>query len=188
MGNATGNTEARYSQVAIALHWVIAGLIVWQLGSGYWMVLAIDAPAQWERAFWIYQAHKSTGLTVLVLSIVRLAWRLTHRPPPLPSQMPVWQRAASRLMHGVLYVLMLAVPLAGWLVVSSSALGLPTLVYGWLPWPHLPLAPAFEPRAKVTHRLLAYALGLLAAGHVAAALKHQVLDRVGLLRRMLPWG
>jgi cytochrome b561 len=186
VGARLRDRSARYTRTAMALHWAIAALIAWQLGSGLWMVPAIDDAARWVNAFWVYQVHKSTGLMVLVLSLFRLIWRWTHLPPPLPSHMPAWQRAASGIMHGTLYVLMIAVPLAGWLVASSSALGLPTEVFGWFAWPHLPVSPAFEPIAKAAHRLLAYALALLAAGHVAAALAHQFAAHDGLLWRIWP--
>jgi cytochrome b561 len=182
--DADAVSTRRYTRTVIVLHWMIAALIVWQIASGVWMVPAIDDPARWERAFQLYQLHKSMGLTVLALSLVRLIWRLGHAPPPLPAGVLPWQRRASRVVHAMLYGLMIAVPLAGWLVVSSSPLGLPTLLYGWFEWPHLPLSPALEPTAKTTHRLLAYALGVLAAGHVAAALKHQIVDRQAVLQRM----
>jgi cytochrome b561 len=176
----------RYTRTAIALHWAIAVLIVWQIGSGMWMVPAIDDPVRFARAFSIYQVHKSTGLTVLLLSLFRLLWRLMHAPPLLPITTPVWQRTASRIVHAALYTLMITVPLAGWLVVSSSPFGLPTLVYGWFEWPHLPLSPTLDPATRATHRLLGYALGALAVGHVAAALGHHVVNRDHLLRRMWP--
>ena len=186
MAHTSTQAELRYTRTAIALHWSIAVLIGWQIGSGFWMVRAIEDATRWGSAFAVYQLHKSTGLTVLLLSLLRLAWRLVHKPPPLPVTVTAHQRAASRIVHGMLYGLMIAVPLVGWVVVSSSPLGLPTLVYDWFSWPHLPIEPALEPAAKATHRLLGYALGVLALGHILAALKHHWIDRNDMLRRMWP--
>jgi cytochrome b561 len=175
---------ARYTRTAAVCHWSIALLIVAQIASGLWMARAINDPQQWMLAAWAYQVHKSIGLAVLWLTVFRVFWRLRHPPPPLPTDFPAGLRTAIRLGHGLLYGLMCAVPLAGWLVVSTSPLGLPTLMFGWLNWPHLPVPLSLEPSAKLAHRWLAYALGALAAGHVAAALKHQIYDRLPLLRRM----
>ncbi len=179
-------TDTRYTGIAIALHWSIAVLIVWQIVTGLWMVPAIDDPDRFVRAFSVYQWHKSTGLTVLVLSIVRVFWRLAHVPPPLPAATSSWRVTASRLVHALLYLMMVAVPIAGWLVASSSSLGLPTLVYGLFEWPHLPVSPTFEPVAKSAHRWLAYALAALALAHAVAAMSHHVNGDGGVLRRMWP--
>jgi cytochrome b561 len=180
----TPPAQQRYTRTAIILHWTIAVLIVWQIGSGLWMVPAIEDPARWERALSVYQLHKSTGLTVLLLSLARLAWRFMHPPPTVLASMPAWQRTVASVGHAALYGLMIAVPLVGWLVVSASPLGVSTVVVGGFAWPHLPVSSALEPAAKVSHRLLGYALGGLAVGHVLAALTHQFVGRDQALRRM----
>ena len=175
-----------YTRTAIALHWAIAVLICVQLATGWWMVRAIDVPGQFDTAFTVYQVHKSVGIVVLLLSLVRLAWRVMHRPPEVPVAVSRWQRRLSFVVHAVLYVLMVAVPLAGWLVASASPIGLPTLVFGLFQWPYLPVGASIEPAAKVVHRVLAYGLAVLACGHVLAALKHQVVDRDTVMQRMWP--
>ena len=124
-----------------------------------------------------------------MLSVLRLVWRLTHRPPDLPakvlSTMPAWQRVAHHGAHGLMYLLFLAVPLIGW--AYSSAAGFPIVLFGMLPLPDLlsvnkELAEAIKP----LHKLSAYALAALVVVHVAAVIKHQFIDRDGLLTRMLP--
>ncbi|HSM20757.1 MAG TPA: cytochrome b, partial [Rubrivivax sp.] len=128
--------------------------------------------------------HKWAGVTILVLSALRLAWRLTHRPPAA-APMPAWQLRASRAAHTALYVLFFAVPLAGW--AYSSAAGFPVVWFGVLPLPDF-VGPdrALSETLKPVHQWLAYALAATVALHVTAALKHHFLDRDGLLLRMMP--
>ena len=182
----------RYSTVAIAFHWVIAAAILGQIWLGWTMS---DLP-NGLRKFELFQLHKSVGITILLLSLGRLAWRLTHRPPPYAPGVHGWQRTLATSVHTGFYVLMIALPLTGWAAVSASTFNLPTVLYGVLPWPHLPgLAdlPAAQKGAVseslgTTHELLVrFTLALLAL-HVAGALKHQLLDRDGTLQRMLPLG
>jgi len=187
--------EQRYTSVAILLHWLIALAIVLQLASGLWMADAINDPEQRAFAFQVYQWHKSLGLTVLVLSLLRLVWRLIHRVPPLPEGMSAWQRLAATGTHWLFYTLMIGIPVTGWLMVSASPFGIPTLYFGLFEVPHLPLLselpraekPAVEGDLKSIHEILGYlTIGLLLL-HIAAALKHQLVDRDGLLGRMLPF-
>lgn len=183
----------RYTRVAIALHWLIALAILGQFASGLWMVDAVKVPETQAQAFQVYQLHKSVGLTVLVLSLVRLAWRLLHRPPPLPYGMSKGARTAAHVTHAFLYVAMIAMPLLGWAMVSASPFGFPTVVFGWFTWPHIPWffeatdKPALEALFKSAHRYLAYATGAALMLHVLAAMKHQFVDRDGLLSRMMPF-
>jgi cytochrome b561 len=180
----------RYSTVAILLHWTIAAAIVAQVASGLWMVRAIHSAGSQAAAFHAYQWHKSLGLTILVLSLLRLCWRLANPPPPLPTSMTRLQRRAARTMHGLFYALTLGIPLVGWLMVSASPLGLPTMVFGLFEWPHVPwlagLGSSVEVALKTAHRAMAYALIGLLVLHVAAALKHHLSDRDDILARMLP--
>lgn len=177
----------RYTTVAITLHWVIAICILTLLASGWWMTSAIDQPASKAFAYRVYQLHKAVGLTVLVLSLARLAWRLGHKPPPLSPSMGRLQRMAAEGTHIVFYVLMIAMPLLGWAMVSASPLGLPTSYFGLFTWPHLPgLAASAEGTLKTLHGAGGFVFAALAALHIAAALKHQFVDRDDILMRMLP--
>ena len=187
-----GNSRMRYGAVAMTLHWVLAAMILFMLGLGFFMTRLDETD---ERTFALFQLHKSIGLTILMLSVVRLAWRLANPIPALPVDMRAWERFAARGVHVLFYVLMIAVPLMGWATVSSAPLAVPTMWFGLFEWPHLPFL-ADLPRAEkrmiegplaVTHSLLALAvLGLLVL-HVAAALKHQFRDKDDVLKRMLPW-
>lgn len=185
--------SARYTPAAIALHWVMAAAILAMLAAGLWMVDALKVPATRAFAYDVYQWHKALGLTILVLALARLAWRWRNPPPPLPAGVSSWERTASSMSHTLLYALMIAMPLIGWAMVSASPLGLPTMVFGLFEWPHIPWLAALEDKAPVeavlkrAHRVCGYLLGGLVAIHVLAALKHQFINRDGLMRRMWPW-
>ena len=179
----------RYATVAILLHWVIAALIILQV------VLAGRMEGRTPEAFAVVQLHKSIGITVLLLSLGRLAWRLVNPPPPEPQSLAPWERALSKVAHWGFYGVMIGMPLTGWLMVSASRLDLPTLLYGTVPWPHLPglanLAPTAKApwydTAKASHELIIKGFYALTFLHVAGALKHQLLDRATpVLSRMVP--
>ena len=181
----------RYTTVAIILHWLIAILIIGQIAGGKYMTGLPDTEAS---KFELYQLHKSFGLSILFLSLLRLAWRLTHRPPPLPDGMAGWEKTGARLSHVGFYVLMIMVPLGGWAVVSASpfASSVPTYIFGVIPWPHLPFFEGIEDKAALyekiagLHEFFAFAiLGLLAL-HVSAALKHHFVNKDSVLARMAP--
>jgi cytochrome b561 len=132
----------------------------------------------------LFNWHKWAGITILALSALRLLWRLAHRPPA-DVPMAAWQRRAAHLTHFALYLLFFLVPLAGW--AYSSAAGFPIVVFGVIPLPDfVPVDRALAEILKSSHHLLAFALALVVLGHVAAALKHQFIDRDGLLHRMWP--
>jgi cytochrome b561 len=171
---------ARYNPTAIALHWLLALMILGSLSVGLTMTGLPFSPTRLK----LYNWHKWAGVTILLLSGFRLLWRLTHRPPAdLP--MPAWQARAAHATHGLLYTLFFAVPLAGW--AYSSAAGFPVVLYGVLPLPDF-VTPdrALAETLKLLHKTLAFSLAALVVAHVAGALKHQLLDRDGLLARMLP--
>lgn len=176
----------RYGAIAIALHWLLALMILTSLGVGLSMTGLPFSPLRLK----LYNWHKWAGITILALSALRLLWRLSHPPPPLPerirSAMPAWQLAAHRGLHLLLYLLFFAVPLLGW--AYSSALGLPIVWLGMLPLPDfVPVDKEFaESVLKPLHRAGAFSLAAVAAVHVAAALKHHFIDRDGLLDRMSP--
>ncbi|MGC4061857.1 MAG: cytochrome b [Aquabacterium sp.] len=175
----------RYSLTAIALHWVLALAILTVFVVG----LRIDdmpfSPFKLKVINW----HKWAGVTILFLSVLRLTWRLAKRPPALPARieqaMPGWQRTAYHATHHLMYVLFFAVPLLGW--AYSSAKGYPIVWFGVLPLPDLlPVNKALAETLKEAHGLAAYGLIGLVCLHVGAALKHQFIDRDGLISRMLP--
>ena len=170
----------RYSGLAIALHWLLALALFGSFSVGLYMADLPFSPARLK----LYNWHKWAGITILALSGLRLVWRLTHRPPAdLP--MPQWQRRAAHATHLALYALFFAVPLAGW--AYSSAAGFPVVVYGVLPLPDfVPVSKELAEALKSLHQLLAFSMAALVLGHIAGALKHQLLDRDGLLLRMWP--
>jgi len=172
-----------YTRIAIAFHWVIALLIVSGFTIG-WIMTRI--PGFTPEKLRYFSWHKWIGVTVFALALVRVLWRLTHEAPPLPSGMSAWQRAAANAVHGLLYLLMIAVPVTGYLY--SSAANVPVVYLGIVPLPRL-IAP--DPTLKVVfktaHLVLNYTLAALVLAHVGAALKHQWVDRDRLLSRMLPF-
>jgi cytochrome b561 len=176
----------RYGAVAMSLHWLIAAAIVGLLIVGKYMH---GLPNSDPSKFAIYQLHKSFGITVLALTLVRIGWRLSHAVPPLPAGMATWQRWAARSSHFLFYALTLAIPLSGWAVASSSSSGVPTIWFGLFEVPHLPVGTDEEMHESFeeTHELLGNLMILLLVIHVAAALKHHFWDRDTVLRRMLPF-
>lgn len=170
----------RYTRTAIALHWGLALVLLGLLGFGAYMTSLPFSPARLK----LYNWHKWAGIVVLLLSVGRLAWRLTHRPPAEVS-MPGWQQRTAHATHGLLYLLFFAVPLAGW--AYSSAAGFPVVLFGLWPLPDF-VAPDRDlaETLKSLHGTLAWTLLALIVLHVAAAFKHQLIDRDGLLQRMLP--
>ena len=174
------NSPVRYGSVAQALHWAVVALLVVQVTLGK---IADDLPLGLEKLA-VLARHKSFGITILGIAVLRLAWRLIDRPPPLPP-MPRWQRAAAHLSHWGLYALLFALPISGWLM--SSASNFPVSWFNRVQLPDLVGPdPALKERFHDLHHLFIYALYGLVGIHVAAALKHQFLDRDGLLMRMLP--
>ncbi|MBW6528202.1 cytochrome b [Sphingomonas sp. RHCKR7] len=169
----------RYSRVAIAFHWTIAALVIFNIAVG----LGHD-PIPALRA--LMPAHKAVGITVLALTALRVAWRLAHRPPPLPADTPGWERGAAHATHWTLYLLLVALPLSGWVMVSGPQGRRPLSWFGAFDLPYLPAtAPAAEGAAKA-HGLLGWVMLALVLLHVAAALRHHLVLRDRVLARMLP--
>jgi cytochrome b561 len=169
---------ARYTRTAVVLHWLLALMILGSFAMGLYMTDLPISPARLKLINW----HKWAGVTILALSALRLLWRLTHRPPAdLP--MPAWQRRTAHATHLLMYALFFAVPLAGW--AYSSAAGFPVVWFGVLPLPDwVPVDRALAETLKGLHRALAYTLAASVALHVAATLKHHLVDRDALLQRM----
>jgi cytochrome b561 len=183
--------QERYSAVAISLHWLIALGIIVNIALGLYFA---DLPRSDPDKFFLTQTHKSIGLTILVLSLIRVAWRLMNPVPPLPASMSPVTRFAAHATHFLLYVLIIAIPLSGWLLVSSSPLGLPTMYFGWFAWPQLPYFSDLPRVAKkmwshefgTVHVYLAWSAIVLVTLHIVAALYHQFIRRDIVLGRMLP--
>ena len=182
----TTAASRRYTTLAIVLHWMLALALIMSFSVGLYMA---DLPLTPQRVK-LFNWHKWAGITILALSAARLLWRLAHRPPELPAAvlaaMPGWQRRAHRATHAALYLLFFAVPLSGW--AYSSASGFPVVWFGVLALPDWvavdkELADAFF---KPLHQAFAFTLAALVALHVAATLKHQLVDRDGLFWRMWP--
>jgi cytochrome b561 len=176
------DSQTTYGAFAICLHWLVFALIItnWLLGP-YMVDLALS-----PHKLKVFSWHKWVGVTVFLLAALRLAWRAGHPAPPLPPHTPVWQRAATTLSHFLLYLLMFAVPLSGWLY--SSATGVPTVYLGLLQLPDL-VTKSKELAAllKTVHISLNITLFALVCIHAAAALKHHFVDRDDVLARMLPF-
>lgn len=186
--NATVLSRSRYSIGAIWFHWIIGLLIIGNLIGGltvdYW--LDNPDPSMKQIGFQIIQIHKSIGLTVLVLSIARLGWRLAHPVPPLPDHMTPLERMLARLTHYGFYALMLLMPLSGWAMVSTGKLQFPILWFGLFEVPLLPLDKSLGGLFHESHEILGWITIATLALHVAGALKHHYLDRDDVLARMLP--
>ncbi len=175
------NSALRYGIVAQTLHWAIVVLLIVQVTLG---MIADELPLGLEKLA-LLARHKSFGITILGLAVIRLAWRWIDRPPP-PPPMPRWQQLAANLNHWALYALLFAMPLSGWMM--SSASNYPVSWFGLAQLPDLVLPDrSLKEQLEEIHELLATILISLALLHVAAALKHQFFDRDGLLFRMLPW-
>lgn len=176
--DATG----RYGPVARLLHWLTALLVVGMIGLGLWMV---GLPISLTKLY-AYGWHKWIGLTVLVLTVLRLLWRIRHPPPPLPPTMIAWQRAWAPWGHAVLLALLLAIPISGWLM--SSAGGVSVVWFGILPLPDLvPRDPLAFTMLRTLHHWLAWTLMAVLALHVAAVVHHDLVRRDGIFRRMSPF-
>jgi cytochrome b561 len=170
-----------YTATAKSLHWLIAILLFTMLGLGFYMH---DLPLSPEKLK-LYSWHKWTGVTIFLLVIIRLAWRVTHQPPPLPVSIPRLQQWLAHALHLLLYVLMLAIPLSGWLM--SSAKGFQTVWFGVLPLPDLvDKNKALGELLQTVHLSLNLILIILVIGHIGAALKHHFIDKDDVLTRMLP--
>ena len=175
-------SDEKYTRIAIALHWLIALAIVSGFALGLYMTELKFSPDKLK----LYSYHKWIGVSAFMLICLRLLWRLTHTPPALPASTPAWQRAAANASHMLLYLFMFAVPLSGWMYSSSA--GVPTVPFG-IEALQLPDLVARDKELASTmrfvHRTLNYSFAALVALHIAAALKHQLIDKDGLLRRMM---
>ncbi len=174
-------TGERYTNVAILLHWLIVLLII----AGASLGLTLDDMPFSPQKLKFFSWHKWIGITVLLLALVRLLWRATHRPPALPAGLPPLEVRLAAVGHALLYVLLLAIPLSGW--AFSGAKGVKVVYLGVLPLPDLVgKDAALAETLHTLHGALNLGLALLVAAHVAAVVKHLFFDGHDVLYRMLP--
>ncbi|MFL6657937.1 MAG: cytochrome b [Massilia sp.] len=174
--------QQRYTNIAILFHWLIALLIIGAFTMG---LVMSDMPGISPTKLKYYSWHKWAGVTILGLATLRLLWRLGHKAPPYPANMPGWQQTAANALHGLLYVMMFAVPLSGYFYTLSA--GFPVVYFGLFELPVLMAKnDALKPVLKEVHFWLNMGLAAMVALHVAAALKHHFIDRDGVLKRMMP--
>ena len=175
--------RSKYSTGAMIFHWVIAVLVIvnWRI------VEAAEHASKAEEAALVGN-HKAIGITILVLTLARLAWRLSHKVPPLPDTMANWEKILSRTVHVIFYVMLIGLPLGGWL--AGSFAGKDISYFGAFTIPALPVSENFDMAKaiigfhKTGGEIMIYLIGL----HILGALKHTFYDKSGGLARMLPWG
>ncbi len=178
-----------YTLVAIILHWVMALGIIALAVMGLYMT-HVKLPPQ--QLFYLYQLHKSIGITLLLSAFLRLGWRLMHRAPTLPNSISLAQKSVAKVSHWLLYLALFALPLTGWAVVSASPFDIPTALFGVIRWPDLPFLPNLADKNVVEavlidiHAYGAWALIALVVLHAGAALHHHFIKRDDIVRRMLP--
>ncbi len=168
-----------YSGVAIAFHWSIAVLVIVNLviGIGHDAIPVLRS---------LMGAHKAIGITVLLLTAGRVAWRLAHRPTALPAGTPVWEKGVAHATHWTLYLLMIAMPLTGWLMVSGPGPHRPLLWFGLFDVPTLPVGKGLADLGHDAHGPIGWLMAALVVLHIAAALRHHLILRDTVLIRMAP--
>lgn len=177
-------TTKRYHISLIILHWIMALAFCGMIGSG--LVMTSDM-IESSQKFPLYQTHKALGILLLIAVALRLVVRFTTAKPALPAMMPKWETLAAKAGHWSLYIWMIALPVTGWVMVSSSVYGLPTIVFDLFEWPHIP---GIEGNKEISaasnkaHEILAYAFIALIGLHIAAVIKHAIMDKENLLTRM----
>lgn len=179
------DASRRYTRTAISLHWILAVLLLAQLLLGWVFSEWLDGDA---RAL-AFDSHKTLGVVILLLSLARLAWRLLHRPPPYPSSMPAWERAAAWINHWLLYVVMVGLPLTGYAAVSTGRRAIEAgylSILGGVRLPLLPLPRDLHQWLEEAHEFLVWSMIALFVLHVGAVLKHMVIDRDEVPGRMIP--
>lgn len=176
------NTETHWGTVAITLHWLVVILIIGQLILAGVADDMPNSPAKFDIFVW----HKSLGLTVLLLVLARICWRLANPTPALPADTPPRERTLARLSHGLLYALLIAVPISGWIIADTSKI--PFKLFFSIPTPDLVAAnPGLHEAAEEAHEVLVTVLLVVAGIHLLAALRHHFIKHDDVLRRMLPW-
>lgn len=175
------NPATRYTATAISLHWLTAALVLVTFPLGLYMHELALSPLKLQ----LISYHKWLGVTIFLLTVARLAWRATHTPPPLPETIPLWQQRVAHGVHLLLYLLLFAIPLSGWLM--SSAKGFPVVYLGLVQLPDLVgKDKALGELLTGVHEMLNSGFLALVGMHTAAALKHHFIERDATLLRMLP--
>jgi cytochrome b561 len=186
---STKTDFARFNDVAIFFHWIVAVLILANILIA-WQFSWVRGPMR----LFAFQAHESVGITVLLLSVLRILWRAMSTLPPFPETMRSWEKGATKIVERGFYVMMLALPLTGWAIASTSGLAVPTILYGIVRWPNIPVIGTLPLEWKLhaygasvdAHHLLAKITYALVGLHVLAALRHQFIKRDYILARMIP--
>ena len=173
---------SKYSRVAIALHWILAALII----SNFVLATMAEDVARELRGAYM-NPHKAVGISILLFSVFRLYWRMGHKPPPLPSAITGWQAKAGKFVHAVFYFLIIAVPLSGWIMASAHPQAPPVSFFGLFDF-SLPIGKSegLAGFGHEAHEILTKPLAILIILHVLAALKHQFADRLPFIQRMFP--
>jgi len=180
--------SGNYNAIAKMFHWLMAALILCMLLLG-WAMTADDILGGHGKSV-AMQVHESVGMIVLTLGVLRLIWRFLNPPPPLPAFMPAWEQVAARLSHVILYVLMLVMPLVGWVIISTMAHK--AQFFGLFPIPNLPFLHDLPGKKEIReifesiHWWLAWVIVAVVALHIGAALKHHFIERDDILLRMSP--
>lgn len=172
----------RYSTVSLILHWLIAVLILAQV-----LLITAHEATEGPLAREFVQIHKASGMLILILTLVRIGWRIANPALPLPDTMKRWEKVAARATHILFYVFLIAMPLTGWAAVSAR--GAELSWFGLFDWPLLPIGGGREAYRSIIdiHGIVVKGLYVLIALHVVGALKHQFIDRDNVLHRMIPW-
>ena len=165
------------------LHWLIAAAII---GNYVLVNVAEESSEAMEEMLVGY--HKALGITILLLTVLRIIWRITHKPPPLAVTLKPWERALARISHAGFYVLMIGIPLTGWMMTSAFSGGAPVDMFGLFQMPGLPLAQSRDTAGVLheVHETGAKIMFVLFILHVAGAFKHLLIDKDGTMQRMLP--
>jgi cytochrome b561 len=183
------NIQTSYTKTAVVLHWLITGLLIFNIS------LAVTDDWWPESSLrFVIDLHKSIGITVLFLVLVRIAWRLTHRPPQLPEELPQWEKRNAYTGHFILYALILMIPVSGWLHDSAwkAAATHPMFLFGVVPWPRIDFIMNLDPVTKesvhdffsLVHNSLNILLGVVLSIHVLAVIKHEYIDHISVFHRM----
>ena len=179
---ALRNSQQRWGSIAQFLHWSVAALIFTLMALGWLAALTPLSPAKINLFYW----HKSLGMLVLALVLVRLGWRARNPAPPLPAELPRWEPLFAHATHVFLYFLILMMPLSGWLINSAS--GVPFKVFWVWTLPAIaPVSASLEHVFELMHLSLFWALAVVLIGHIGASLRHHFLLHNPVLRRMLPF-